>query len=50
MIGPVLWLALQLGRGTAGPIVSEPLPYDQWVYTADAAKLPRDANGNPIRG
>jgi hypothetical protein len=31
------------------PIVAEPLPYDYWVFTADAPELPRDASGNPLR-
>lgn len=31
------------------PIVAEPLPYDFWVFTADAPDLPRDTTGNPQR-
>jgi len=31
------------------PVVAEPLPYDYWVFTADAPDLPRDAEGNPLR-
>src|SRR5687768_4168154 len=31
------------------PIVAEPLPYDFWVFTADAPELPRDTQGNPLR-
>ena len=35
--------------GNIQPLVAEPLPYSQWIYTADAAVLPRTPDGNPIR-
>jgi hypothetical protein len=35
--------------GNPQPLIAEPLPYTHWIYTADAAQLPRDAAGNPIR-
>jgi sortase (surface protein transpeptidase) len=35
--------------GAPQPILADPLPYSQWIYTADAAVLPRDAEGNPLR-
>jgi len=31
------------------PTIAEPLPYDYWVFTADAPDLPRDQQGNPQR-
>jgi len=43
-------VAISDSTGNAEDIVAEPLPYNQWIYTADAANLPRDASGNPIRG
>jgi hypothetical protein len=30
-------------------VVAEQLPYEYWVFTADAPELPRDAQGNPVR-
>ncbi len=30
-------------------LIAEQLPYDHWIFTADAADLPRDADGNPRR-
>lgn len=42
-------IAEQDAKGKAVTLQANPLPYDSWVYTADAAELPRDAQGNPIR-
>ncbi|MGH2367670.1 MAG: hypothetical protein ACRDI2_05675, partial [Chloroflexota bacterium] len=38
------------GAGAPQDLVAEPLPYSQWLFTADAANLPRDAQGNPLPG
>jgi hypothetical protein len=36
-------------RNQPKEMLAEQLPYDHWLYTADAPDLPRDAAGNPLR-
>ena|GEM_PF-1512514 len=43
-------VAITNADGTPQEILAEPLPYSSWIYTADAAVLPRDAQGNPLTG
>jgi sortase (surface protein transpeptidase) len=43
-------IAETTSAGDAVPLLADQLPYTDYVYTADAAVLPRDAQGNPIRG
>jgi hypothetical protein len=42
-------IAVQDGGGAPEDLVAQQLPYDQWVFTADAAVLPRAADGSPVR-
>lgn len=42
-------IAISTEKDAPLPILAEPLPYDYWVFTADAPELPRDAQGNPRR-
>jgi hypothetical protein len=43
-------VAVSSDRGEPRELLAEPLPYDSWVFTADAATLPRAPDGSPIRG
>jgi hypothetical protein len=42
-------IAVQNAGGAPEDLVAQQLPYDQWVFTADAAVLPRAADGSPVR-
>jgi hypothetical protein len=42
-------ISISTDKGEPVGLVAEPLPYDTWIFTADAPELPRDQQGNPQR-
>jgi sortase (surface protein transpeptidase) len=37
-------------KGEPHDLVAEQLSYENWIYSADAANLPRQPDGSPVRG